>query len=274
MKNLSLALVATAILGLSLGTSCSSSDSPAGQGGTGGKGGQTAGTGGSGTGGAGTGGANAGSGGTGTGGVTAGTGGANVDAGADSATDTAGDSSNDTAASVDAVNGTPDGGAYSRTGWTAQSMPPFPTGQKAMGQDLKYANAFDGNFATRWSTGDTTSPAQTVGDQFTFDMQQPHVFKKILFWAGGMNGVGGPDSRDYPGGLDASVSLDCQTFGPAVGSGNEPQPGCSGNATCNMPFVIELTTPATARCVRLTLNKRLQLGGGIWWAIDELYVYP
>jgi hypothetical protein len=41
-----------------------------------------------------------------------------------------------------------------------------------------------------------------------------------------------------------------------------------------MPFVIDFAAPTTARCVRLTLNKRLQLGGGIWWGIDELYVYP
>jgi F5/8 type C domain len=264
MRKISLGLVAGAIVGLILGTGCTSSDSqPPGQAGSGGKGdaGQTAGTGGSG--GGGTGGSGAG-----TGGATVGTG------GADSTADATGDSSDDAVAAVDAINGTPDGGAYSRTGWTAESMPPYPTGVKAMSQDLKYANAFDGNFSTRWSTGDTTSPAQTIGDQFTFDMKQAHVFKKILFWAGGMNGVGGPDSRDYPGGLDASVSLDCQTFGATVGSGTEPQPGCSGNATCNLPFVIDLVAPATARCVRLTLNKRLKLGGGIWWAIDELYVYP
>ena len=68
-----------------------------------------------------------------------------------------------------------------------------------------------------------------------------------------------------------SVPLDCVTFGPTVASGNEPQPGCG---SCTMPFVITLPAPATARCVRLTLTKRLQLGGAIWWAISELHVYP
>ncbi|HEY2901119.1 MAG TPA: discoidin domain-containing protein [Polyangia bacterium] len=254
-----------------VGAGCSSSDKS----GAGGSGGQAAGTGGATP--------DAGSGG-GSGGNNAGTGGSSNDSGQtdvaqdvaiDAPADAAAlDTNTDAAGAVDAINGTPDGGAYSRTNWTATSVPPFPTGTKAMGQDLKYANALDGNFNTRWSIGDTNSPAQTIGDQFTFDMVQAHMFKKILFWSGGVNGVGGPDSRDYPGGLDASVSLDCQTFGPTVASGTEPQPGCSGNASCNMPFVIDFAAPTTARCVRLTLNKRLQLGGGIWWGIDELYVYP
>ncbi|HEY2901909.1 MAG TPA: discoidin domain-containing protein [Polyangia bacterium] len=153
-------------------------------------------------------------------------------------------------------------------------MPPYATGSKALNMDLKYANAFDGNFNTRWSIGSTNAPAQTIGDQFTFDMVAPHAFKKVLFWAGGENGVNGPDPRDYPGALDLATSNDCVTFGPAIASGNEPQPGCGGATACSMPFVITLPAPATARCVRLTLTKRLQVGGPIWWAIAELFVYP
>jgi hypothetical protein len=174
--------------------------------------------------------------------------------------------------------GNPDGGgSYSRAGWTAISVPPFPTGQKAQNQDLKYSNAFDGNYNTRWSIGDTNSPAQTIGDQFTLDMGQTHVVSSILFWAGGLNGNGGPDPRDYPGALDATVSTDCTspstgTFGAVVGQGNEPVPGCQNN--CTKPFVITFNQPTMARCIRLTLTKRLQLGGGIWWGISELYVYP
>jgi len=102
-------------------------------------------------------------------------------------------------------------------------------------------------------------------------MITPHVFTRLLFWAGGEKGVNGPDPRDYPGALDLATSNDCLTFGPAVASGNEPQPGCGA---CNLPFVITLPAPATARCVRLTLTRRLQLGGPIWWAISELFVYP
>jgi hypothetical protein len=195
--------------------------------------------------------------------------------GPDSVADTA--DAIDAAAAVDAINGTPDGGAYSRTNWTAVSVPPFPprADSASMGQDLKYANAFDGDYTTRWSIGDTHRPiAQMMGVQFTFDMQEPHVFKKILFWSGGLNGGNGPDPRDYPGALEASVSLDCQTFGPALASGTEAKPGCQNGNTCNMPFVINMPAPATARCVRLTLTKVLQLGGGIWWGVSELFVYP
>src|SRR5579862_4198034 len=65
-----------------------------------------------------------------------------VDAGVDTAGDTAG---------VDVISGAPDGGAYNRTAWTAQSMPPYAVGANALNMDLKYANAFDGNFNTRWS---------------------------------------------------------------------------------------------------------------------------
>jgi hypothetical protein len=193
-----------------------------------------------------------------------------LDAASDGPGDGSGDGSGD-AATLEVISGTPDGGPYSRTGWTAQSMPPFPTGSKALNMDLKYGNAFDDNFNTRWSIGSTNSPSQTIGDQFTFDMITPHVFKKVLFWAGGEKGVNGPDPRDYPGALDLAISNDCVTFGPAVASGNEPQPGCTA---CNMPFVITLPAPATARCGRLTLTKRLQVGGPIWWAISELFVYP
>ena len=264
-QHLALAALAT-MIGVS---ACVASAS---RGGSGGNGGAQGGSGGSGGGSGGPGG-NGGS-----GGLDA-TGGAVGSAGADAsvtpldaANDGPGDSNiNSDAAMLEAISGTPDGGPYSRTGWTAQSMPPYPTGTKALNMDLKYANAFDGNFNTRWSIGSTNSPSQTIGDQFTFDMVAPHVFKKLLFWAGGQNGVNGPDPRDYPGALDLATSNDCVTFGPAVASGNEPQPGCNA---CTMPFVITLPAPATARCVRLTLTKRLQLGGAIWWAISELFVYP
>src|SRR6266542_3537326 len=49
--------------------------------------------------------------------------------------------------------------AYTRTGWTATSVPPYPTGTDAQNQDLKYSNAFDGNLGTRWSIGDTHTNA-------------------------------------------------------------------------------------------------------------------
>ena len=211
-------------------TAGAAGDATAGSGGTTGGTASTAGSAGDGTGGG-----NAG---------TGGTGGSNTGT-ADASTDSASvvhDASSDALSIGDAINGTPDGGAYSRAGWTATSVPPFPTGQKAQNQDFKYSNAFDGNNNTRWSIGDTNSPAQTIGDQFTFDMKAPHVFKKIVFWAGGVNGMNGPDPRDYPGALDVSVSTDCTMFGPTIGSGTEAQPGCGA---CSMPFTITLAQPAS-----------------------------
>jgi len=71
------------------------------------------------------------------------------------------------------------------------------------------------------------------------------------------------------------VSDDCVTFGPVVAKGTEPQPGCQDDGKpCDQPFAIDFPSGTSARCVRLTLTKVLKLGGGIWWAIDELSVYP
>ena len=185
---------------------------------------------------------------------------------------------------ADAISGT-DAGAYSRVGWTASStpMPPQPPGPGAQGREnLDPVNALDGKVGTRWSIGDLhdSGPgagptAQKIGDQFTLDMKQPHTFSKVSFWAGGPQGKGGPDPRDYPGALAVTLSDDCVAFGPVVATGLEPQPGCLDDGKpCDQPFVIALPPATAARCVRLTLTKVLAAGGGIWWAIDEIYVYP
>jgi hypothetical protein len=180
----------------------------------------------------------------------------------------------------------PDGGApYDRSGWTASSspMPVKPPGPGAQGnENLDPGNALDGKIGTRWSIGDLhdSGPgagptAQKPGDQFTVDMKQPHSLLRLTFWAGGPNGRNGPDARDYPGAIDATVSDDCVTFGPVVARGSEPQPGCQDDGKpCDQPFAIDFPPGTSARCVRLTLTKVLKLGGGIWWAIDELSVYP
>jgi F5/8 type C domain len=224
----------------------------------------------------GSGGSNAGGGGT---GGAAGSAGAETDGGRDGSAD----ASVRDASVADAINGTPDGGAYARTGWTATSVPPYATGALAFNQDLKYANAFDGRLDTRWSIGNThvssTMYAQMVGDQFTFDMKAPHTFSRIVFWAGSS------DPRDYPGALDAFVSDDGVDFSTKVGSGTESQPGCGSGLqkdppSCTMPFTISLAQKATTRYVRLVLTQRCKLcteaGGnrGLWWGIGELYVYP
>jgi hypothetical protein len=43
---------------------------------------------------------------------------------------------------------------------------------------------------------------------------------------------------------------------------------------CDTPLTINIAPPVAAKCVKLELTKVLQLGGGIWWAIDELQTYP
>jgi len=150
-------------------------------------------------------------------------------------------------------------------------------------------NAFDGKGTTRTSIGDTHimaggATAQVIGDTFTFDMTTCNrVGRIVMFAAPPPNNQGSMiDPRDFPGAVDVTVSSDCTTsalgaitgtFGPVVAMGTEPQPGCMGTA-CNMPMTITFAQPVPAKCVRLTLTKILQLGGGIWWAIDELQVFP
>jgi hypothetical protein len=150
--------------------------------------------------------------------------------------------------------------------------------------------AFDPmGYSTRTSLGDTHlmgggTTAQVVGDTFTFDMQGCAQVGRIAFYSGGgPPNYAGYDTRDYPGALDVTVSGDCTTsaqgaitgtFGAVVATGTEPQPGCSGGSACSMPFTINFAQPTAARCVSMKLTKLLKLGGGIWWAISDLNVYP
>jgi hypothetical protein len=261
------------------GTASPARAGAAGTGGSGGVGGMTGGAGGTGGGGM--------TGGSGGAGGTGGSGGSPVkpDAAAVDAPRPAPDAAAARDMGADVARGPGEAGAYPRTGWTATSnpLPPRPPGPGAQGnENLDPPNALDGNVRTRWSLGDlhNTGPqagptAQKIGDQFTLDMNSSRALGRILFWAGGPMGRGGPDARDYPGALDATVSDDCMTFGPVVASGREPQPGCQNDGRpCDQPFVIDFPAGTAARCVRLTLTKVLKLGGGIWWAIDEIYAYP
>jgi hypothetical protein len=148
--------------------------------------------------------------------------------------------------------------------------------------------AFDGKGDTRTSLGDThlegdVKTAQVVGDAFFYDMKSCHeVGKIVMFAAAPPANKGSFDPRDFPGALKVTVSTDCTTseagtisgtFGDVVATAMEPQPGCQGDA-CSMPMTIQIEPPVIAKCVKLELTKILQLGGGIWWAIDELQTFP
>jgi hypothetical protein len=269
---------------LAIGCTPMNTRPPTGAGGSpgGGAGGAVAGSGG--------GGGSGGSAGSGGSGGSSGSGGASVDAAPtpdaardaaltpDRSPDLARDSGGDVARAGDA-------GVYERTGWTATSnpLPIKPPGPGAQGnENLDPGNAIDGKINTRWSLGDLHDTgagagptAQKIGDQFTLDMKESRPVGKLIFWAGGPMGRGGPDARDYPGAVDVTVSDDCTTFGTTVATGMEPQPGCQNNGMpCDLPFTVTFPPGTNARCVRLTLTKVLKLGGGIWWAIDEIYVYP
>jgi hypothetical protein len=179
---------------------------------------------------------------------------------------------------------------YPRVGWGGQWNPTCDFMSKTLGDctTLLPKYAFDGLGATRTSIGNTHimaggATAQMIGDSFTFDMTTCHrVGRIVMFAAAPPNNQGTFDARDFPGAVDVTVSSDCTTsalgaitgtFGPVVAMGTEPQPGCMGTA-CNMPMTITFAQPVPAKCVRLTLTRILQLGGGIWWAIDELQVFP
>jgi hypothetical protein len=292
---------------------CSSDDSSAtgpatttnGQGGstssttTGGGGGESTSTTGGGSGGVSTGGGNGGTGGAkggaGGGGGTAGSGGSggaggSKDAGADTGSKDGGGSDAPTGDGAAACTPGPlpaAGMMYARTGWGGQWTPPcnFTSGNGTC-KDLPTSAAFDGKGNTRTSLGDTHTPiAQVIGDTFTFDMKTCNLVGRIvMFAAAPPNNQGSFDARDFPGAVDVTVSSDCMssaqgaitgTFGPVVAMGTEPQPGCQNNGMpCNMPFTITFAQPVPAQCVKLRLTKVLQIGGGVWWAIDELYVYP
>ena len=179
------------------------------------------------------------------------------------------------------------GTMYTRTGWKAQWNIPcmFNTGNPPC-STLTPANALDGNNDTRTSLGDTNGKlAQKIGDSFTVDMNSCNQLGKLVMWAGGPpDNQGQNDSRDFPGKADVTVSTDCTTaadgtisgtFGPTVvATANEPQPGCSGGNKCNLPMTFTISPPVAAKCVRITLTQALKLGGGIWWGIGELNVFP
>jgi hypothetical protein len=239
------------------------------------------------------GGTSAGAGGSGGGGSAgmagaSGNGGASGSAGAGGSTGIGGNAGNGGVGSCTPGTSPATGTMYTRVGWAAQWSEPCMFNTADPGCDtLTPTNAFDGKGDTRTSLGDThlkngNKIAQVIGDAFTFDMNSCNQIGKLVMYTGTPPNNSGPlDSRDFPGKADVTVSSDCTTsngvttgtFGPIVATANEPVPGCSGSA-CNMPMTFTITPPVAAKCVKITLSQVLKLGGGIWWGIAELQVYP
>jgi len=252
------------------GAAGASGASASGAGGSGGVAGGSAGA--AGSGGAG---GSAGAGGSGGGGGSAGAAGSAGSAGASTGACTPG-------------AGPGDGKLFPTAGWRAQWNVPcdFTTNGGCDGVKPP-EKAFDGLGTTRTSIGDTHikaggQTAQVIGDAFTFDMKTCNkIGKLIMFAAAPPSNSGSFDARDFPGSVKVTVSSDCMTsdagvitgrFGDVVATGGEAKPGCQND--CNTPMTINITPPVAAKCVKLELTKVLQLGGGIWWAIDELQTYP
>jgi hypothetical protein len=167
-------------------------------------------------------------------------------------------------------------GAYLRTGWTATytctggACPP----QGAADMDDVFANAFNGNYNNRWSTGVYQSALNTQGRfplYFTVDMKQVTNVTRITTHPGCQ------DIFDSPGTIEVFVSLDGVNFGTAVTTmPHTPAVPPNGEAcppTANAVATDVITIPTTpARYIQLKATRRTT--SDRYWAIGELYVYP
>lgn len=126
--------------------------------------------------------------------------------------------------------------ALSRAGWRA-------TGSNATGT----AAAFDGDAASRWSTG----TAQRGGQFLQIDLGAPRTFSRITLDSHGTPG-------NYPRAFEVYASADGQSWGTAIASGA----GTGDITTIEFPA-------QTARHLRV-----VQTGtASNWWSIYEINIY-
>jgi beta-glucosidase len=125
-----------------------------------------------------------------------------------------------------------------RTGWTATSTP--------SSGDVP-ANLFDGNPATRWSTGTPMASGQTL----TVDMAAGRSVSRIVMDSAG-------SANDFARGYQVFTSTDGINFGTPVATG------------AGAGAVVTVTFPArTARYLRI-----VQTGSSsFWWSIAELTAF-
>lgn len=133
----------------------------------------------------------------------------------------------------------PDTQSIPTGGWSATSNPVSTVNSTT-------SAAFDGNAATRWTSG----VKMAVGQWFTLDMGASYVFNRVV-----MDG----NSTDYPGGFDIYVSDDGQSWSGPVYSGA----GAAGSTTADF-------SRQKARYVKIVITR---LGNDKWWSIFEMNVF-
>ncbi len=127
-------------------------------------------------------------------------------------------------------------GALDRSGWIGS------------GSGSGFANALDGNIATRWDTGAN----QVNGQYFQVDMLSAQTFDQVRLDAIGY-------STDYARGYELYVSTDGTSWGNALASG-------SGNG----PITDIVFGLQTARYIKVVQTGT---SGTNWWGISEMNVY-
>lgn len=109
------------------------------------------------------------------------------------------------------------------------------------------SNALDGNFDTRWSSGQP----QSAGISFQVDMGSVQSFRSIALDCGASGG-------DYPRGYQVFVSSDGSTWSSSIATGQ----GSGGYTMITFP-------QQSARYIKVVLTA----GSGSWWSIDEFYAF-
>jgi hypothetical protein len=178
-------------------------------------------------------------------GSSAGAGGASVDAGAAGA-GSAGASGGAAGGRVDAAVEAPPPPA---TPYSSAQWKPTASITAAGTADLP-PNAFDGNIATRWTTG-----RNQMGDEtFLIDMGVVQSVGRVV-----IDDTTNP--QDFPAAYNLELSTNNATF-TSVKTG-------TGATITDIVF-----TPAMARYVRVRQTGTTPAPAGSWWSIDELRIYP
>lgn len=130
----------------------------------------------------------------------------------------------------------------SRDNWTATASP----------SKESVASAFDGDPATRWSTGEP----QRDGMQFTVNLGSEQTVSQIVLDSENSPG-------DYPRGLRVEASSDGHNW-KTVAECDDCSSAQSGGV---LKLIID---PTTASALRFTQTRPAGCAGGLWWSIHEL----